>query len=154
MKKTINIRMTNARAAELGLPTNPGFQTALRPMELDTDTMTPAAAWIVDHITSTYVVDEVRDKIGIRAVSALTMMQRDIAAGRSPETVRAFAEGYGDVYTTQKMKTEITFPIYGKSFRRPEEVIESVVRDWIAAGAASLEAANGDTFSLVDAPDA
>ena len=150
MKKTINIRMTNARAAELGQPTNPGFQTALRPMELDTDSMSPAAAWIVDHITSTYIVDEARDVIGIRAVSGQTMMERDIAAGRSPETVRAFAEGYGDVYTTQHMKTEIAFPIYGKRFARPEEVIEYVVRELIAAGAATLESDNGDTFDMTE----
>ena len=148
MKKTINVRMTNARAAEMGLPTNPGFSTALRPVEMDTDALTPAAAWIVDHITATYIVDEARDVIGIRAVSGQTMMERDIAAGRDPESVRAFSESYGDVYTTKRMKTEITFPVYGTKFTRPEEVIETTVRELIANGAALLESENGDTFPL------
>ena len=149
MTKIINVRMTPSRAAEMGQPLHPGFDLALRPVEIDTDTMTAAAAWIVEHITATYVVDEARDTIDINAVSALSMQERDIAAGMDIAAVNAYANAYGDVYTTDRIKTKITFPIYGKRFSRPEEVIESTVRELITNGAVRLEAANGDTISLV-----
>lgn len=149
MKKTVNVRMTGTRAAEMGLPLHPGFDLALRPVEMDTDSMTPAAAWIVNHITATYVVDEVRDVIGIKAVSGLTMKERDASAGRDPSAVRAYSDAYGEVYTTNPMKIDVTFPVYGNRFRRPEDVIESTVRELIANGAVSLESENGDTFALV-----
>lgn len=147
MKKTINMRTTSERAKEYGF--NPLRELALVPVDVDTDLMSPAAAWIAEHITATYVMDELRDKIGISAIAGFSMMERDKRKGMSPENVKAYAAAYGDKYTSEPMKIdEISFPIYGRSFSRPEDAIEHAARELKQNGAVRLVAANGDEFTL------
>ena len=149
MKKTINMRAANERAKEYGF--NPRRELALVPVDVDTNLMPPAAAWIAEHITATYVMDELRDKIGISAIAGFSMQERDQRKGMSPENVKAYAAAYGDKYTSEPMKIdEISFPIYGRSFSRPEDVIESVVNELRKSGAVRLVAANGGEFVLAE----
>lgn len=149
MKKQIRIRMTRERANEMGVEIRPGYVMGLVPVEMDLDAMTPAAAWIAQHITSTYVIDELRDQNGIAAIAGFSMMERDKAAGKSEECISAKAKGYLEYYTTKPMRIdEITFPIYGRAQKRPEDVIETTVDELRRAGAVRLEARNGDTFEL------
>lgn len=147
MKKTINMRTTSERAKEYGC--NPRRELALIPVDVDTDMMTPAAAWIAEHITATYVMDEWRDKIGISAIAGFTMQERDQRKGMSPDNIKAYANAYGEKYTSEPMNIdEITFPIYGRSFSRPEDVIEHAARELKQNGAVRLVSANGDEFTL------
>lgn len=147
MKKTINMRTTSERAKEYGF--NPRRDLALIPVGVDTDLMTPAAAWIAVHITATYIMDELRDKIGISAIAGFSMQERDQRKGMNPDNIKAYANAYGVKYTTELMKIdEISFPVYGRSFSRPEDVIESVVNELRKSGAVRLVAANGDEFTL------
>lgn len=147
MKKTIMFRMTPERAAELGQPVTKGYGYALRPVEIDTDTLTPAAAFIAEHITATYIVDEDRDKIGIRAVAGFTMRERDIASRVSREMIDAMSEAYGPIYNDDPMRIdEITFPVYGRNHKSPEEVIEITAKQLYKNGAVKLVASNGEEF--------
>lgn len=148
MKKTIMFRMTNDMAAKIGHPANPGFGLALRPMEIETENMTPAAAWIAEHITATYVVDEWRDKIGITAVAGSSMKDRDEARGVNADEIAKLSSAWGDAYTAPIKLPEITFPIYGKSHKRPEDVIEQTAKELQMHGCASLIASNGDSYTF------
>lgn len=149
MKKTINIRMTHRVAETLGFETISGCPVFLLPVEIDLDAMTPAGRWIAEHITSTYVVDEYRDKIGISATAGFSMAERDRRAGRSDEYVNSYARCYGDKYTTDPMKIdEITFPLLSNPTARPESVIETAAAELKRNGAVKLTARNGDEFAL------
>ena len=150
MKKSINIRMTYraAHAHGIALGKN-GTNTLLAAVEIDLDTMTPAGRWIAEHITSTYVVDEYRDKIGISATAGFSMMERDRRAWKSDEYVNRYARCFGDYYTTKPMKIdEITFPIYSNPDAIPESVIEATARELKQNGAVKLTARNGDEYTL------
>ena len=150
MKKEIRFRMTRERAAENGFTVRPRYEFGLVPCEIDTDSMTPAAAWIAEHITATYVVDEWRDKIGISAFAGFSMAERDRKSGRmSEEDIMRYAEAYGDMYTKDPIREdEITFPIYGRTYKRPEDVIERVAEELKRNGCVILKAANGDIFNF------
>lgn len=157
MEKTILMRMTAKRAEETGAPMRTGFGTAMRPVTLNLEEMTPAAAWIAQHITATYVIDELRDRIGIAAIAGFSMMQRDMNDWRyqHSDDFRAMVESrknaYGADYTDAPMRIdEITFPVYGSQFSRPEDVIECVARELESAGAIRLESKNGDNYVFED----
>lgn len=148
MKREINVRMTAERAAALEAPIRAGYTWAMRPMQLDTEAMTPAAAWIAQHIDATYINDELLHHIGIRAVSGQSMAERDRQAGRSEDYIARMTEGYGETYAAEPMTVMITFPVYGRRHQRPEDVIEETVAELRKAGAAKLIADNGDTIEL------
>lgn len=148
MKKTIRIRMTNERCMEITGMRGKG-DLALPEVEIDMGMLSPPARFIAEHITATYVIDELRDVIGISAISGFTMLERDRKAGKSEDYIKKFSRCYGPIYTDEPIRIdEITFPIYGKSFNRPEDVIEDSARQLINAGAVKLVAKNGDVFSL------
>lgn len=148
MKKTIRIRMTNERCEEI-TGERGRYDLALPEVEIDLDALTPAARWIAEHITSTYVIDEYRDVIGIKAIAGFTMAERDRRAGKSEEYVKRFSETYGNVYAVDPMTiTEISFPIYGKRMKRPEDVIEFAVNELRANGAVKLVHRNGNEYML------
>lgn len=158
MEKTIFMRMTAKRAEETGAPMRPGYGTAMRPVTLNLETMTPPAAWIAQHITATYVVDELRDRIGIAAVAGFSMMQRDMNDWRYEHSAdfRAMVESrknaYGADYTDAPMRIdEITFPIYDSQFSRPEDVIERAARELESVGSIRLESRDGDAYVFEEA---
>ena len=125
MKKEIMMRMTAARAMELGF--QPTTQLVMAPVEIDLDKLSPAARWLAEQITATYVTDEVRDRIPVVAVAGFSMKERDMKAGMPTEKVERFEKMYGDDYTSP-METPVTFPIYGhKTTLCPEDVLEGAV---------------------------
>ena len=144
--KTIWFRMTAKRARELGQPTMASL--GLRPVEIDLDALSPLARWIADHITATYVVDEYRDKIDITAIAGFSMAERDRRNGKSPEYVAAFSNAYGDDYAIKPVTEDVTFPIFGNTYNRPEAVIEQVAGELIRAGAVTLRASNGEEYAI------
>ena len=121
MKKTIRIRMTSATAEKLGYDSR--FELCIAPVEVDTEALSAPAAYIVDHVTSTYVIDEYFDKIDLAAVAGFSMMERDkqdwkySASEDFRDKVAAFAAAYGDEYTTKPMRIPVTFPIYSDSIK-------------------------------------
>ena len=144
MKKTIRIRMTNQRASEYGF--NSGYELVLAPIELDLDVMSPGARWIAEHITATYIIDELEDVIDIIAVASFSMAERDRRQGKSKEYIDGKIKMFGDFYTDPIKSQQITFPIFGKRIKTPEEVIEITYRELVEGGAAKLVARNGDEF--------
>jgi len=150
MKKTINFRMTYDAAKALGYERCiPGADLLLRPVEIDLDTLTPAGRWIAEHITSTYVVDEYRDIIGISATAGFSMMERDRRDGKSEAYIEKMTRCFYEWYTTKPMKIdEITFPILASPNARPESVIEKTARELKQNGAVKLTARNGDEYTL------
>ena len=136
MKKTIYMTMTSERARERGF--DPHLSLAHIPVEIELDALTPVARWIAEHITATRVLDEARDIIHVYAIAGFSMAERDRRAGRTEEYVNRMTERYGDYYT-QAMRTDgISFPIYGRSHHRPEDVIEQTARELAQSGAVRL----------------
>lgn len=146
MKKTIRMQMTNQRASEYGF--NSGYELVLAPIELDLDVMSPGARWIAEHITATYIMDEVRDIIGIKAVASFSMAERDRRKGKSKEYVDKRIQKIGEFYTDPIELSQIKFPIFGQRIKTPEEVIEVTYQELIEGGAAKLVARNGDEFLI------
>ena len=125
MKKEIIMRMTASRAKELGFHST--TELVMAPVEIDLDKLSPAARWLAEQITATYVTDELRDRIPVVAVAGFSMKERDIKAGMPIEKVERFEKMYGEAYTSP-METWVTFPIYGhKTTLFPEDVLEGAV---------------------------
>ena len=135
MKKLIRARMTSDAARKLGYaPAHGGL--FIGPVEVDLDAMTPAARWIAEHVTATYVVDEVEDQIPVVARARFSREDEDRRRGTTEERIARLRECYGHYYT-DPIEIEITFPIYtGKE--RAEEIFEEVARQLTQNGARSL----------------
>ena len=138
--KTINFRTTNDYAREHGF--QPKRDLALIPLAVNLDSLSPAARWIAEHITSTYVMDEARDRIDIIAESVFSMKERDIAKGVSAEKISRTEKAYGAVYAEEKMTLRPTFPIVGNRFKTPEAVLEETAAQLAANGAARIYSSN------------
>lgn len=147
MKKTIRIKMTNDRCEQL-TGRRGRADLALPEVEIDLDTLTPAARWIAEHITSTSIMDEARDRIDITGVAGFSMAERDRAAGKAEEDIKRLSEAFGEYYSSAPMKTSVSFPVYGKAFQRPEDVIEATAEELRQNGVVQLIAGNGDRFDL------
>lgn len=139
MKKSINMKMTNARAMELGY--TPHRDIALVPVEIDLDILTPAARWIAEHITSTHVMDEARDIMPVFAEDSMTIIERERAKGHSDESTIRFL---GEDNVNQRYHQPITFPVYGKKHNRPEDVLEEAVKQIVSGGARRIYIPNTD----------
>lgn len=131
--KTIRFRTSTDKASAIGKPCRSSAGVML-PLEVNLSAMSPAAAWVAGHITSTYVADEVTDKCNVYAESGDSMADRDRKAGKSEKDIESMAKCYGDDYTSAKMRIRVTFPYYGKRMLCPEEVIEEAVEQCIKAG--------------------
>lgn len=146
MKKSIRIAVSNPKAKALGIPCR-STRGVVAPFDVDLDALTPAARFVAEHITATYVMDEYTDKIPVMAVAGFTMAERDRAAGKSEEYISSFARGYGAFYDQDRMTMQISFPFYGMSMERPEDVIEEAVRQCIASGTVEFKS-GPDAFSV------
>ena len=135
MKKIIYMTMTNERARQFGY--TPRGDLAHAPVDIDLDALSPLARWIAEHITATRVYDEVRDVIPVYAVAGFSMAERDRRAGRSDKYIASMTRCYERLYT-DPMRTDISFPIYGRGQKRPEDVIEVTARELTQNGAVCL----------------
>ena len=136
MKKTIYMTMTNERARQLGY--TPRGDLAHAPIEIDLDALSPLARWIAEHITATRVYDEVRDVIPVYAVSGFSMAERDRRAGKTEAYIENMTKVYQEYYTRPMRTDGISFPIYGRREKRPEDVIEETARELAFCGAVRL----------------
>lgn len=146
MKKEIRIAVTHTKAKALGIP-HTSTRGVVSPFEIDLESLTPAARWVAEHITATYILDEYTDKNPIQAVAGFTMAERDRASGKSEEYIASFTRAYGSYYTEERMKIPVSFPFYGNHMNRPEDVIEEAVRQCVAAGTAQFTS-GPDCFSI------
>jgi len=146
--RRIMVRMTKERAYELGFTTSRSLVVA--PVDIDLSLLSPGARWIAEHITSTYVIDELFDIIGISAYASYTMAERDREAGKSEDYIAEKIRAYGESYAKEPMCIfEISFPVFGDArggTRIPEDVIENAYQQLVDGGAARLKAKNGDEF--------
>lgn len=146
MKKQIRIAVSHSKAKSLGIPhTSP--KGVVSPFDIDLDDLTPAARFVAEHITATYIKDEYTDKIPVTAVAGFTMAERDKANGKSEEDIASLSRAYGTYYDTDRMTMRITFPFYGNHIKRPEDVIEEAVRQCISAGTVEFKSGN-DVFKV------
>lgn len=146
MKKQIRIAVSHAKAKALGIQhTSP--KGVVAPFEIDLDELTPAARFVTEHITATYIKDEYTDKIPVIAVAGFTMAERDRANGKSEKDIVSFSRAYGSYYDADRMTMRISFPFYGNHMKRPEDVIEEAVRQCISAGTVEFKSGN-DVFTV------
>lgn len=136
MTKEIRILMTAEKARSYGYTGN--HELVLVPVDIDLDSLSPAARWIAEHITATRVLDEWRDRMPIIAEDSMTRLERDRASGKPEEKIRFCARAFGRMYTEEKDRFPITFPIYGRQYSRPEEVIETTAKEVAAAKAGRM----------------
>lgn len=131
--KLIYMRATSKRAREAGF--TPSHDLAMIPVMVDLDKLTPAARWLADHITATYVTDEGIHSCLITAEAGFSMADRDRAKGVSEAMIARKTEAWEEVYTS-RMTTPVTFSILSR--QTPEEVIETAVTQLIDAGTVRL----------------
>lgn len=143
--KTIRMRATAQKAREYGY--TPRASLVMMPVELQLDRLSPPARWIAEHITSTYVIDECIDICDIIAESTQTAQERDMKNGMDPELVRKYANALGNIYTADKLRIRITFPILCNNPSKPEDVLETTVRELMDSGAGRLYCGD-DSFDL------
>lgn len=150
MKKSIRMRMTAEKAKEYGY--KPVHDLGVGAVEVDLDKLSEGARWIAEHISATYVIDEVSDRIDIKAVSDITMEERDRKKGVSEEKIAAFKRMYGSLYSEDKLAIdEISFPILSASkynINTPEGVIEKTYKELCDCGAKKLVAKSGEEFTI------
>lgn len=139
MIKTIRIATTCAKAKELHIPCR-SSRGVVAPFEIDLESLSPAARFVAEHITATYIKDEYTDKINVTAVAGFTMAERDRKRGKSEEYISSFSRCYGAYYDKDHMTMKVSFPFFGKHMKRPEDVIEEAVRQCIAAGTIQFRA--------------
>lgn len=150
MKKSIRMRMTSDVARKLGY--QPLHGLFLGPVEIDLDTMTPLARWIAEHITATYIVDEVEDRIPIIARAGFSRADLDRQNGVPEERIAHLHHCYGEIYASP-IEITPTFPILSVR-ERPESVIEKTARELVENGAVRLyDRDSGDEF-VIRATDA
>ena len=151
MKKSIRMRMTPDAAKKHGFqPQHGGL--FIGHVEIDLDTMTPLARWIAEHITATYIVDEVEDQIPIIAQAGFSRADLDRRNGVAEERIEHLHHCYGEIYASP-IEITPTFPILSAR-ERPESVIEQTARELAANGAARLyDRDSGDEF-VIRATDA
>lgn len=133
MKKTIRIATSNPKAKELGIPCR-SSHGVVAPFEVDLELLSPAARFVAEHITATYIKDEYTDKIPVMAIAGFTMAERDRAKGLPESDIASFTKAYGEFYAKDRMTMRISFPYYGKHMKRPEDVIEEAVRQCVSSG--------------------
>lgn len=144
MKKTIRMKATYQRAVKEGY--SPSTPFSLPPVEVDLEALSPAARWIAERITATYVVDEWRDHCHIICEAGFSMAERDRAKGKSDDYIAKRTAAWEDYYATQKMKMELCFGTLG--YQKPEAVIEKAVQEAIDAGTAKFLWKNPDTKTV------
>lgn len=137
--KQIYMRATSQRAKEAGFA--PAHDLAMIPVMVDLDKLSPAARWIAEQITATYVTDELLHKCMIVAESGMSMADRDRAKGVSEAMIERRAKAWDDAYT-DKMTIHVTFPILNR--QPPEQVIEAAVSQLVHAGTARLYVPQSD----------
>lgn len=141
MKKTVRMKTTYQRAVKEGY--SPSAHFSLLPMEVDLETLSPAARWIAERITATYVVDEWRDRCHIICEAGFSMAGRDRAKGKSDDYIAKRTVAWEDYYAVQKMRTNLSFGTLG--FQKPEAVLEDAVQEAIDAGTVKFLWKNPDT---------
>lgn len=96
------------------------------------------------------IADEYLDRIPVVAVSRESMRERDERKGVDAEKIEAYTRAWDDWYT-EKMRSTVTFPIWGACWDAPEGVFEEVVRQLRSAGTAYLEnVETGERFVMED----
>lgn len=146
MKKPIRMRMTPDMAKKIGYqPQHGGL--FIGPVDVDIDTMTPIARWIAEHITATYIVDDVEDQIPIIAQAGFSRADLDRQNGVTEDRIEHLHHCYGEIYTSP-IEITPTFPILSAR-ERPEDVIEQTARELAANGAARLyDRESGDEYII------
>ena len=146
MTKDIRIVMTNAKCYDLtGLISN--GRAAMPTVSVELDGMSPEARFLAEHITATRIVDEYIDHIDVKAVSSMSMADRDRAKGRSEEYIRKYIDAYGEKYT-KPMEECVSFPIYGNRYNSYSELFEDVVRECRYCGAVKFVTNSGESIDL------
>ena len=136
--KEIRMRMTIARAEEMGFQISQHlWDFVIAPVKIHMEKLSPAARWLAENITSTYVADELLDRIPVLAVAGFSMKTRDQGKGMAVERIARLERMYGDAYTSP-MEMPMTFPIYGHALKSPEDVLERAVQNLREQGAVKL----------------
>ena len=143
MKKEIYFRMTTQAALQYGfpIPNVDAFSRSvlrLRPLEVDTEELSPVARWLAENITSTYITDDYLHKCTIVAIAGFTQKERDEKNGTiSKERIENFCTYYPE-YARDPMHELISFPILGWRLPTPKAVLEETARQLIDIGAVKL----------------
>ena len=146
MKKKIWMRATASKAREYGYAA--GAAATMIEVEVDLDALTPAARWIAEHVTATYIKDEHLHKCKIVAECGWSMAERDRANGVTESLIQQRSEYLGEAYTA-RMQAGIAdrFPTLSSNPETPEKVFEALVRDLHADNVVALHC-DGDTYDL------
>lgn len=146
MKKEIWFAMSRNKAHEYNLALNGDLKMA--PLEVEMEKLSPAARFIAEHITATRVYDEVRDVIDVWAESKFARADIDREAGKSEDYIKGMSSAYEDIYTKEKIRIKVSFPVYGNKHSCPEDVIEETITQLRNAGCARMFSESGDEYKF------